>query len=154
MRPGSKYLISVNLPEEVQIEQLENLYGERPVIFVFGSNLAGRHGKGAALHAFKNYDARGGVGEGLTGRAYAIPTKDQHMRPRSLPDVADSVRMFLTFARQAPELDFKVTRVGCGLAGFIDEQIVPLFQGASPNCGFDPEWARFGMRPWTALGIK
>lgn len=122
-------------------------------IFVFGSNLAGRHGAGAALFAQKFYKAQPGVGEGLTGSSYALPTKDKAIMTRPLPEVKASIATFVAFAEQHPELLFKVTRVGCGLAGFTDEQIAPCFLGAPPNCAFDPEWARFGLQGWDALDI-
>lgn len=112
-------------------------------IFVFGSNLAGRHGKGAALTARQDYAAVYGCGSGPTGYAYAIPTKDGRLRTLSLPVIQSLVRGFLAYAKANPELTFKVTRVGCGLAGYKNEQIAPMFRGAPTNCKFDPEWEPF-----------
>ncbi len=89
-------------------------------IFVFGSNLAGRHGKGAALHARQFYGARNGVGVGFVGRSYAIPTKDERIRTLPLNRIRPYVDAFLAFARDNPELEFNVTRIGCGLAGYSD----------------------------------
>ena len=109
-------------------------------IFVFGSNLAGRHGKGAALHARKHYGAVYGVGNGRTGNAYAIPTKDQQLRTLPLFAIQPCVRAFLSYAREHPELTFQVTRIGCGLAGYTDIQIAPLFKGAPDNCLMPYEW--------------
>lgn len=120
---------------------------------VFGSNLAGLHGAGAALFAKRHFGAKQFVGEGLTGDAYALPTKDRHIETRPLLDVRDSVIDFLDTARQHPELLFKVTRVGCGLAGFVNEQIAPMFTDAPSNCGFDPEWKPFGLQTWAEAGI-
>lgn len=108
-------------------------------VFVFGSNLAGRHGKGAAVEARVKYGAVFGVGEGRTGNAYAIPTKDERLRPRTLLDVSESVRQFLQYAREHQECRFVVTRVGCGLAGFDPKDIAPLFSDAPANCVM-PEW--------------
>ena len=93
------------------------------MIFVFGSNLAGRHGKGAALYAKDHYGAIYGIGEGIQGNSYAIPTKDERIQTRSLSDVVKSVQTFIMFATTHPEMDFDVTKVGCGLAGFQEEDI-------------------------------
>lgn len=110
-------------------------------VFVFGSNLAGKHGKGAALVACKQWGARYGVGEGRTGNAYAIPTKDRDLKPRQLCDIEISVNLFLDYARSHPECVFLVTRIGCGLAGFTPEQIEPLFKDAPSNCVM-PDWQK------------
>ena len=113
-------------------------------IFVFGSNLAGRHGKGAALDAKELWGAQYGVGEGLTGRAYAIPTKDEKLKSRSLWQISESVKKFLKFANEHPEMTFFVTRVGCGLAGYTDKEIGPMFEGAPSNCELPPGWGKPG----------
>jgi hypothetical protein len=110
------------------------------MIFVFGSNLAGRHGKGAALHARLHHGALYGQGIGYQGNAYAIPTKDRNIQTLPLASVQKYVSEFLAFAEAHPELTFQVTRIGCGLAGFRDNQIAPLFASAPPNCYFDPQW--------------
>ena len=107
-------------------------------IFVFGSNLAGRHGKGAALVAVR-YGAVYGVGEGLRGKTFAIPTKDESMRPRTLSQIEQSIKKFKKFAKENPNKKWFVTRVGCGLAGFSDSQIAPMFKNV-PNCSFPQEW--------------
>ncbi len=109
-------------------------------IFVFGSNLSGRHGKGAALHARTHYGAVYGKGVGLQGRSYAIPTKDHALRPMPLAQIDHYVRQFIEFATTHPELVFAVTRVGCGLAGYSDKQMAPLFGGAPQNCQLPEEW--------------
>lgn len=109
-------------------------------IFVFGSNLAGRHGKGAALTARQIYDAELGVGVGPTGRAYAIPTKNWQLKPLALTVIAEHVKRFIIYARQHRELTFLVTRIGCGLAGYTDSEIAPMFVGAPTNCAFDEAW--------------
>lgn len=105
-------------------------------IFVFGSNLAGRHGKGAALEAWKHWGAQYGRGSGPTGDAYAIPTKDAALRTLPLEVIGRHVVAFLDYAREFPQLEFYVTRVGCGLAGYTEEQIRPMFEGAPDNCVF------------------
>ena len=86
-------------------------------IFVFGSNLAGRHGAGAARFAATHYGAEEGVGEGLTCRAYAIPTKDAQIRDMPANEIEPAIEHFVEFARKRPDLTFLLTPVGCGLAG-------------------------------------
>jgi hypothetical protein len=113
------------------------------LVIVFGSNLAGRHGAGAALYARKHHGAIYGQGEGLQGDSYAIPTKDQRLATLPLSEIAKSVRRFLAFAVEHPELQFQVTRIGCGLAGYTDEQMAPMFRGHPANCNLDPAWLPF-----------
>jgi hypothetical protein len=110
------------------------------LIFVFGSNLAGRHGKGAALYARQHFGAIYGQGEGLQGQSYAIPTKDEKLRVRGLSEIASSIRTFIDFANNNPELEFLITPVGCGLAGFEQSTIKPLFGELPVNCTFSKEW--------------
>jgi hypothetical protein len=107
-------------------------------IFVFGSNLAGRHGKGAALHARLKHGAELGVGRGLTGNAYALPTKDENLKVIPLEVIEAFIDEFLAFAEENDDLTFAITRVGCGLAGYDWEtQIKPLFSYDLPaNCYF------------------
>jgi hypothetical protein len=112
-------------------------------VFVFGSNLAGRHGKGAALAARTLHGAQLGVGEGRTGNAYAIPIKTRDLRARTLDEIRASVDTFKEYAGAHPETLFEVTRVGCGLAGYRDYQIGPMFAGSPANCVLPDEWLRF-----------
>ena len=111
-------------------------------IFVFGSNLSGRHGKGAALHARTQHGAVYGKGVGLQGASYAIPTKDHALRAMPLDQIAHYVRQFIKFAIEHPEMTFQVTRVGCGLAGYSDKQMAPLFAEVPKNCQLPEEWKR------------
>lgn len=110
-------------------------------IFVFGSNLAGRHGKGAALHARQHFGAIYGVGEGVQGRSYAIPTKDEHLRTLPLDRIRAHVESFLAWARHtgAP---CRLTAIGCGLAGYRPEDIAPMFRDAPPNVDLPEEFRR------------
>lgn len=108
--------------------------------FVFGSNLAGRHGAGAALHARKYFGARYGVGEGPQGNSYAIPTKDAELRTLALAEIEIGVAKFLAYARANPTLQFKVTAIGCGLAGYKPGQIAPMFADAPSNCELPDEF--------------
>lgn len=117
-------------------------------IFVFGSNKKGVHGAGTAKLAVEQYGAKFGVGEGRTGDAYAIPTKDTPYKRRRLAEIQASVDTFLEYARAHPELEFLVVRIGCGLAGFTDDEMAPLFEGSPDNCSFDPLWEKYGLKPW------
>lgn len=104
------------------------------MIFVFGSNLAGHHGKGAAKYALDNYGAIYGRGIGLQGHSYAIPTKDAKLKTLPLTEIKKYVDEFLEFAIIAKEhYDFFVTSIGCGLAGYTFEQIAPMFKGHPDN---------------------
>ena len=94
-------------------------------IFVFGSNLAGMHGGGAARIALNQFGAIWGQGVGLQGKSYAIPT--MHGGVNLIQPYVDE---FIIFAEEHPEMHFLVTRIGCGIAGFKDEEIAPLFQRA------------------------
>lgn len=109
-------------------------------IFVFGSNLSGRHGKGAALYARKHHGAVYGIGEGRTGNSYAIPTKDKNLKSRSLLEIKESINLFIKYAEENPSLTFQVTKVGCGLAGFKEEEIAPMFASAPSNCKLPDNW--------------
>jgi hypothetical protein len=113
-----------------------------PPIFVFGSNLAGRHGKGAALWALQNRGAIYGQGVGLQGRSWAIPVKDGRTgaslrdpaQTLPLSEIAGYVAAFLAQAEVLyPDETFEVTPIGCGLAGYTPEQIAPMFRNAPPN---------------------
>jgi hypothetical protein len=90
-------------------------------IFVFGSNLAGRHADGAARFAYNKFGAIWGQGEGLQGQSYAIPTMQGGMETN-----APYVDTFIAFAQAHPELHFLVTPVGCGIAGFSEQEISPI----------------------------
>lgn len=109
-------------------------------IFVFGSNLAGRHGKGAALHARKNHGAIYGQGFGLQGRSFAIPTKDFSLRSLPLDQIEHFVNLFIKFANENPQYHFNLTRIGCGLAGYQDSQIAPMFKNAPKNVNKPLNW--------------
>ncbi len=91
-------------------------------IFVFGSNIRGMHGGGAARYAHAHFGAEWGVGEGLTGQCYALPTMEG-----GVDYIGEKVQNFLACAAQHPEMTFLVTPVACGIAGFTPQQIAPLF---------------------------
>lgn len=94
-------------------------------VFVFGSNLEGMHGGGAARTAFRLFGAVMGCGIGLRGQSYAIPTMHG-----GVEEIRPYVDEFVAFAAAHPELFFYVTRVGCGIAGFRDREMAPLFIAA------------------------
>ena len=94
-------------------------------IFVFGSNLKGMHGGGAAYIAHRKFGAIMGQGVGLQGQSYGIPTMQG-----GVETIRPYVDEFIAFAKQHPELTFLVTRIGCGIAGFTDDEISPLFEKA------------------------
>lgn len=102
-------------------------------VFVFGSNLAGRHGKGAALWARQHRGAVYGKGWGRQGNSYAIPTKDAHLLTLSLFTIERHVKTFLEYAASRPHETFQLTPIGCGLAGFTPDKIAPLFRDAPGN---------------------
>lgn len=122
------------------------------MIFVFGSNLSGIHGAGAARFAAVNRGAEYGVGEGMTGSAYALPTKGHNITFMPLDQIHQHVNKFIAFAATKPNLDFQVTMVGCGLSGWKSSEIAPLFTQAvypDSNCYFDKLWL-----PWLPKGAK
>jgi len=112
-------------------------------IFVFGSNLAGRHGKGAALYAKQEHGAIYGQGVGLQGKSYAIPTKDKNIRTLPLNVINRHVETFLEFADAHSEMIFNVTAIGTGLAGYNHGQIAPMFVDHPQNCVMPKQWRKF-----------
>jgi len=106
-------------------------------VFVFGSNLAGQHHGGAARTAYQNFGAEWGVGVGPTGQCYAIPTMQG-----GVETIKPYVDEFINYARMHPGHRFLVTRIGCGIAGFKDIEIAPLFSEARslPNVSFPRKW--------------
>ena len=109
-------------------------------IFVFGSNLAGRHGKGAALCARKEHGAVYGEGVGRTGDSYAIPTKDENLNVLSLAEIVPYIIEFMVYSANNPHLEFYVTKVGCGLAGYSEDDMKPLFEPCPSNCQLPEGW--------------
>jgi hypothetical protein len=123
----------INRTTPAHIERLEPYE-----VFVFGSNLAGRHGKGAAKTAREKFGAKYGQAEGLQGSSYAIPFKDgdrmrdpKVQRTLSLTRIAVYADSFIEFAKTQPELTFLVVEVGCHLAGYTPQEVAPLFKNAA-----------------------
>lgn len=114
-------------------------------VFVFGSNLGGRHGKGAALEAL-SYGAKYGIGYGRQGNAWGIPTKDRHLNVLSIEEIIPHIEQFKWECEVSDWEDqnnwYYVTPIGTGLAGYQHRQIAPLFIG-TPNCWFPDIW-----KPW------
>lgn len=98
---------------------------EQDEIFVFGSNLAGIHAGGAARVAYERFGAIMGQGAGIQGQSYAIPTMHG-----GVEEIKPYVDEFIALAREWDQNTFYVTRIGCGIAGFTDEEIAPLFADA------------------------
>lgn len=117
--------------------------GEKEV-FVFGSNLMGLHGAGAALTATELFGASPGVAHGIQGKSFAIPTKDSKLKPLELNIVNLYTDMFIDYAIDHPEKKFFLTEIGCGYAKFKPEQIAPMFKRAIklPNVYFPRVFAR------------
>lgn len=122
------------------------IFPAEDMVFVFGSNLQGRHGKGAALHAKTWLGAEHGVAVGPTGRCYAIPTKKV---PDYDPDsiipidgIREYVNDFINYAKANPDKKFMVTRIGCGLSGYKDTEIEALFRDAPENCFLPGLWMK------------
>ena len=113
------------------------------MIFVFGSNLAGRHGRGAALVAARQHGAIYGQGEGRMGNAYALPTKNHRIQTMPVNQIEEHVRRFLTYAEAHPDEEFQVTQIGTGLAGLPKHVMARMFLSGPPNLLFDLAW-----KPW------
>lgn len=111
-------------------------------IFVFGSNLAGRHGAGSALVAMREHGALYGIGSGPTGRAYAIPTKGFQLEVLPLEKIREYVDEFIDYARRNHEKTFNIVAIGCGLAGYDPDEIAPMFEMAPINCILPKEFRR------------
>jgi hypothetical protein len=133
------------------------------MVFVFGSNEAGRHGAGAAKYALEERGAMLGIGYGHTyekrwigdvdkAHSFAIPTKDRFIRHTlHLSTIQAYVHGFLAYAAGRPDLDFQVTCIGCGLAGLEHRDIAPMFAPGDdfPNVYFDELW-----KPWLGPNAK
>lgn len=116
-------------------------------VFVFGSNLAGRHGAGAAKFARQHHGAEYGVGVGRTGNSYAIPTKNGNLKTLPLSEIAKFVLSFIAYAETNLQLEFEVTRIGCGLAGYKTSDIAPMFSTAPSNCQLPEGWRGLSTNP-------
>ena len=93
-------------------------------IFVFGSNKAGNHAGGAAKVAVEKFGAIIGQGEGLQGQSYAFPTLDEHMQKVTSQELVSAFENLCECATQHKDKIFYLTKVGCGIAGFSEEEII------------------------------
>ena len=118
-----RHIQSIAQEREFTPERITKLNSNE--IFVFGSNLAGQHGGGAARLAYEKFGAQWGVGVGITGSCYAIPTMQG-----GVETIQPYVNEFIRFAAQHSAYKFYVTKIGCGIAGFKEEEIAPLFANA------------------------
>lgn len=112
---------------------------EKDQVFVFGSNLAGSHAGGAAAQAVE-WGAETGVGEGLTGQTYAFPTLTRGMKKVSRASLKKSVKKLYETCKENPDKEFLLTKVGCGIAGFSEDEIRPLFADAPGNLVLPEDW--------------
>lgn len=128
-----------------KVERLSNCE-----IFVFGSNLEGRHMGGAARFAYEKFGAEWGVGDGPTGQCYAIPTMHG-----GLEDIRPYAEKFIAYAKAHPMNRFLLTRVGCGIAGFKDSDMAQLFEDVLdiPNIAYPRQWLPYMTIDYT-LGLK
>lgn len=126
---------------------------KQPVVFVFGSNEAGIHGKGAAKTALTEHGAVFGKSYGHYGNSFAIPTKDLDIRTITDEDrIYDYILGFLAYAEGHPKIKFQVTRIGCGLAGLQDATMASMFIAAPHNCMFDEAWRPYLGDSYTYWG--
>ena len=113
-----------------------------PRIFVFGSNLLGIHGAGAAAYARIELGAESGIGEGLTGRTYALPTCYRPGEPITLQELAVYIYNFFEYAEEHPELTFFLSKIGCGIAGFEETDVAYIVHEllVPANVHIPPDW--------------
>jgi hypothetical protein len=128
--------------EQAEIERVVEVMKWANACFVFGANRAGRHGAGAANAALKYYGAVYGQGEGLQGRSYAVPTLDENLEQLTLAELEGHIKTFLVFALMNPNTTFALTRIGCGLAGFTDDQLIEILSNYNipTNIEMPPGW--------------
>ncbi len=102
-------------------------------IFVFGSNLLGRHAGGAARTACLHFGAVQGVGRGWMGQSFAIPTINEHLEPMPLSQIQHYIDEFKVYVKNHPKNQYFITSIGCGIAGYQIEEIAPMFKGIAKN---------------------
>jgi hypothetical protein len=129
----------------------ENVIPTGDWIYVFSSNLAGKHAKGKARIARVNFRAEFGVAEGRTSNAYAIPTHDKHSTALPLTSINAAIEAFLIYAHENQKLNFFVTRIGCEDSQFGDEQMGQLFANAPENCSLPSCWRIYARAKPTSL---
>ena len=113
------------------------------IIWVFGSNMKGYHGAGAALIAKQKFGAPDGLFMGQCSRSYAIATEDSNLKPLQMKAIVPQIEKFVEHTINNPGFNFFVTRVGCGYAGYTDDQIGPLFAKCGGNCSLAEQWRQY-----------
>ncbi len=146
MIDSRKKIINIDLPNEnnsfyTYLEN-HNYNLHKLLIFVFGSNTAGIHGASAAKYAMLHHHAVYGIGKGIQGGSYAIPTKNKKIRTLPLTEIKKHVDDFLQYVDEHPQIHFFVTAVGTGLAGYKHSEIAPMFKGAK-RCWFPKSWEKY-----------
>lgn len=109
-------------------------------IYVFGTNTLGFHNRGISLIAYSKYGAQWGKCFGHYGDSFAIPVVDRDIQPLPLETIENFIKGFIAYAETHPKRNFLVTRIGCGIAGYTNKDIAPLFASSPLNCIFDEEW--------------
>jgi hypothetical protein len=109
-------------------------------IFVFDSNLAGKHGKGTSITAYMKYGAIYGQSFGLQGSSFAIPTKDEQFKTLPVKSIAKYIDSFIKYAILNPDITFEVPRIACGIDSYEDVIVAPLFKNAPDNCLLPAGW--------------
>ena len=109
-------------------------------VFVYGSDFNGSTNSGAAMFAHKYYGAQQGIGDGPNGQSYALPIKNEASRNLSLQDINYNVRNFIAYAKERRDLFFMVTRIGCGVGGYDDNTIAPMFNKVPDNVWLPGKW--------------
>lgn len=129
VKKGKRNYLYVELPLKWQDKITPDMITDMKTneLFVFGSNLSGLHGGGAAALAQLKFGAKWGKGEGIMGRSYALPTLGKNFKAFTVKDIEKYVNRMIDCAQKHPELIFLVTEIGCGIAGFKVEEIAPLF---------------------------
>lgn len=122
------------MSQYTSMDQITNLQPNE--IFVFGSNLAGRHGAGAARQAFEQFGAQMGVGEGLTGQCYAFPSLGKRLEKLTIFDLTRSRAKLFDVCMANPDKRFLLTKVGCGLAGYDEADMRALFRAVGMQTPF------------------
>lgn len=139
-------IINIGLPDEnnsfYTYNENKRFELNKLLIFVFGSNLHGFHDSGSAKYAFMYHHAVYGIGEGIQGGSYGIPTKDKKIKTLPLDKIKVYVDRFLEFNRTHDKINFFVTAIGTGLAGYKDKEIAPMFKGAK-RCWFPQSWEKY-----------
>ena len=120
-------------------------------VFVFGSNLAGKHAGGAARTALAHFGAMSGVGRGWSGQSFAIPTMNEHLQQMPLSQIQHYIDDFKIYAKNHPKITYFITSLGCGVAGYKVEEIAPMFKGIAKNVIFPASFRPFVEKPLPKL---